>query len=1012
MVPFSFGARNCKNKNTVTGTIVKMSSIKYTAFEYDFGGLTQQIESYSYMKLPYFVSNKEGASKILYVLDYVPQEDLRGSKLLSGVTGQLLSAVVDLAKSQFMRKEKVADPGWMCCTFNAFRTAGKPAQFQQAARDLFKERLESLICRYKPDVVMVFGVQPIRALIGDKIELSGGKIVPWTGVPIPKTFKAGKQSHSCKVVCTASLNAVITGDFSEASCLGIIAKHVSVALRGGVNKYLIDHDRIMNHTSVYIDTLKKYKKLMAMIRQQPVVAVDTEANNLNRVTNKLLTVQFSKCQDYGYLIPFYHKDTPFTSKELSYIKGDLRAYFEGDNESKYHVYANAQFDLSLLRDQLDCSIMMNDAYDIFGGAYAADENYKFFGSMFGDYYYSLGNLTIQHGSDAYLTSEFGKKMRGSIYKTDMTAPLIRYCTFDTVIPYAIHEMQLKEAQDIGHTKFESIVAEQLSDQAHMFSKMESTGSGVDIKYLFHLKSPASPIEKEIKLMEDDLLKSDSVKEANTLLAKSKGVPTKGLFPSVTTNVFSFRKDEHKQLLFFDVLKLEPLDKGGSGNGKLDKKFQSHYSEVPEVAKYTALGKARKLKNAYVTSFIKLLGTSEDFKFDHRIRPQYQYLGVVTGRTSARNPNLQQIPARSELGKHIKRLFVAKVGTLYIKVDYRVHEVRGWGLISSDKGVADVFLKAREIRDEYRRLPTEELSKMLKTHADIHIMNASYFFGIPLTELDKLKEVRNDVKAVIFGLIYQMSVKTLAGNLGKTLEFTKDLVKNFNKRFPSGMKWIEHAKAVARKTYFFENPFGMRRHLWGYLLPKDASNANKVAADCDRRAVNSPIQGMCSQMSAIGVRMLDKFVHKVRIEENRELGLDICNAVHDSLETLSQYETLLENIDHIERSLTVAVREEVYRRHGFKFVVDPEIDMEIGSSLSNCKAWDNSIAELERLVFSGLMFQKHELNHKVDVKAVMHDIFVRQFKAKTCPKWLKIQAKNLNWSYSWDRFKEKYEKGEY
>ena len=180
-----------------------------------------------------------------------------------------------------------------------------------------------------------------------------------------------------------------------------------------------------------------------------------------------------------------------------------------------------------------------------------------------------------------------------------------------------------------------------------------------------------------------------------------------------------------------------------------KKFQSHYADVPEVAAYTSLNKAKKLRDAFVKSFLNKMKEDPDLQKDGRIRPSFGYAPVVTHRTCARDPNLQQVPARGKLGKLIKRLFVARRGTLYIKVDYRVHEVRGWGLIAGDSAVAKVFLAAKALRDAYRLHPTSELARRVDTEADIHRANAVYFFNKTIDEVIKNKELRDAVKGVIY-----------------------------------------------------------------------------------------------------------------------------------------------------------------------------------------------------------------------------------------------------------------------
>jgi DNA polymerase I-like protein with 3'-5' exonuclease and polymerase domains len=372
-------------------------------------------------------------------------------------------------------------------------------------------------------------------------------------------------------------------------------------------------------------------------------------------------------------------------------------------------------------------------------------------------------------------------------------------------------------------------------------------------------------------------------------------------------------------------------------------------------------------------------------------------GASTGdelRSSLNTRNLQQVPSHSELGKHIKRLFVARQGTLFIKVDYRVHEVRGWGLVAFDKVLAKVFMSAKALRDQYRLHPTKELAKRLKSEADIHIQNASYFFSVAIEKVDK--PLRNAVKGVTFGLIYQMSVASLAVSIGKDKEYAQKLVNGFIKRFPAGMGWIERMKKHAQTHWFVEAPDKIRRHLWGYILPRSVEHANKVYGEMDRRSVNSPVQGMCSKFMMNGIRVLDRLIFK-EVKKSATYQLFINNSVHDSLENEAGYANFLHSIGMIEWSLTEGVKKVVKERHGFDLTVDLEVDFEIGASLSQCEAWDFSVAQLDRLVIDSLLFQRNKLLHPVNVEAAYKTIFSKEAVARA-PQWMQKQIANIGYSF--------------
>lgn len=955
------------------------------------------MDDYGYVKL---AEGGAGGLKVLFVLDFMPSEDLKSGKMLSGDTGLLLEAL-DLRARARSGVRRVA---WTAITFNAFRTIGKPTDYVTEARDAFTARINHAIIETQPDVVLTFGPSLISALQPERYRLDTKRPGLWLGVPGEQTFTYRGSKHTCTICATLSLSNVVDGMRGAPDALGYMIENIANAYARSI-RFKVDEQRLLDSKPVLIDTIPRYKKVMDMLRQQKEVAVDTEATSLYKFATRLLTVQFAKCQDYGYVIPIYHKDSPFSAKEMRYIIRDLREFFEGDNDNDVHLYANAQFDLSLMRTMLGVRWFENDLWDVFAGAFALDENKKVLSTLAGTYYYSLLNLCVQHGFNGYLTSSFNKSHRTTIASVDLAGDALRYMAWDCTTLHAIKEQQIACAKSIGHRMYEGVVRWQLSDTLHGYSLMEHTGAPLDIEYLYKLRLPDSPIEKILRDKETELLNTQAARKANAILAKQNGAPAGSIFGGKTPNMLKLSRPEHKDLLFFEVLKLTPVDKRGRDidldedvprgkRGKIDKAFQTRHAGVKEVQLYSEMGKAKKLRDAYVKSFIRKLGEDEDLQKTKRIRSRYSFLRVVTYRTASEDPNLQNIPSRGELGKHIKRCFIAPPGHLVIKVDYRVHEVRGWGLISFDKGVADLFIQAKKLRDAYRAHPSAELALRVKTEADIHVMNAAYFFRMNAADVAKQKEVRNRVKGVIFGLIYQMSIKSLAASIQMELEDTKKLVRNFTKRFPKGMKWIEDVKIFARKHHYVQAPIGIRRNLCGYIMPEAMEHADRVYADMDRRAVNSPIQGMSAQFMAIGNREIDRQVWEHK-KAGRDFSLKPSNSVHDSLENLVRYCDFLRSLDIIETGMTTNVREVCVKRYNYDFVVDLEIDFEIGAAISHVDGWDFSAHQLDVLVFESLLFQRRELGYDMDVAACYAEVFDQMHEA---PRWLRKQVKNTGYQF--------------
>jgi len=940
---------------------------------------------------------KKARGKILFVFDYMPGEAMRKNRILDGATGDLLSNLMWAAEEYYKAPNKLDDYNWLCMSYHSFKTVGGAPAFIELAQQEFKKRLEYVIATYKPDTVVTFGPDPTKAISGEFIsQHSSERGVMWQhfyGVPIKAKATYKDVTHKFNHVSTLSLRSLQKSDDTMAAA-GYVARNLTTALNDGKLMYKIPK---LDYKIEMVDTIKKFDKMLKVITNAEVVAIDTEARSLKRRKNYTVTWQFATDKGKAYILPFLHKDTPFLPKEIAYIKEKLRDYFEHKSKNKYNLYANAAFDLIAARRDLGVRYFKCKLWCIISAEFAKDENHKAIQGISGRNYYSLLNITMQYGCRAYYESDFGKEQRAFIADMDLDGPVLTYMALDVIVLIHIQRLQLKQAKAIGYKKYESVVSEQLSDQIHTLSNLEFNGSYVDIDWLFKLKSKDSHIVREKNRVLKALYESEGVQKANKLLAKRSGVPTMGLFGRTKTKLFKINKEEHKQLLFFEVLKLKPLTLNKKGLGKIDKEFQKKYEDVPEIKLFTELTKIEKLYNAYVKSFIKKWGEDEDFRYDRCMRPRFGYLDVVTGRTSARDPTLQTIPSRSEMGKLIKRLFISPEGRIIIKVDYSAHEVRCWSLISGDKDVADAFRVGLKLREKFKRKPTLELAKEIDFKGDVHKINAAYFFRKPIEAVDKV--MRQSVKQVIFGLIYQQGAKGTAKSINATVEMVEELTEQFFKRFPVGAKWFDKAKAHARKHLFVESPVGRRRNLWGLITPNSHEDAGNITSRSERQSVNSPVQGMGSDFMMTGARCIERR----RFEHFQKTGhypdFIQANSVHDSLEFSCAYEDFWLAIGMIEQGLTHDVEKEMIARHGFNFDIQLEIDFEFGYSLDKCEGWNYALQgdfktkdkeSLDDLLKSTLKGQKEVLGYDIDPKKVYKTIMGRM--KEDAPEWVLKQKK--------------------
>lgn len=935
------------------------------------------------LSLPY--NKVEGAKeRILLLFDYSHRTDSAKSKLLSGLIGDFLKMVDGRAKKSI--KQSLFTESVFSINYHHFyEVRAKDDEtddddessggIEATIESLNKKRVLDFIAKVKPTRIICFGTRSFKAL-QQFYTKSYLQQMAWTSLlGVPK--KVEIESHACVLVPMLNPNTICQYTTTrEPYLIGYFCRNWENAVLG---KIRFDAQvRARNVEVVYVDTIKKFDKLMEILRKKEIVAIDTESNNLNRVANSMLSIQFAFSKDKGYFLPYKHFDTPFTGKELKHIEEKLKEYFL-ENENKLHLYCNANFDIPLIRKELKLPFYKNDIWDVQAGEYALDENIVELANVTSKGYYNLGNLSVQYGFDGYHSGKFGKEDRVGISKVPLDTPgLLNYGCYDVTVLVGIREQQLLRAAAENHVKYPNVVANLIGDTIHTFATMNVNGILVDQPYLWGLSAANSPISEEVRKMEDVLLGSNEVRLAEKVIGTNNKVPTQTLFGSaVTRSIFSLRKKAHLRALFFDVMKLAPVNEGADGPS-LDKEFQEEYRDNAIVSAYTSLNKAKKIRDAFVKSLIKIVSKNEDAKLTGRIRSFYKYLQVVTGRTSSTEPNLQQVPAHGKLAGYIKRAFVASPGTLFIKVDYSAHEVRGLALVGNDKVLAGAFQRGLDLYQEYLKNPTPLALKKHAEEGDIHIINACFFFGLKPHEVTKV--IRQSVKAVVFGLIYGRSAPSIAAALGRPLEEVEDVMKKFFARFKDGAKWLKGTVEFARKNAYVEAPTGLRRHLWPYLLPvtpQTKKSFEPISAACDRRANNSPIQGMGSGIGYSAARYLEEWTFK-RFRKwsikNGKLPIRNQNMVHDSMEHEVEYSHIGYALEMIQESLTVGVQGKCIEKFGMKFPVDLSIEMDVGSALDNVEKWDGSIQSLHALIEAALIFQRDVMKYDVDVEKVLHQIF--------------------------------------
>ena len=570
---------------------------------------------------------------------------------------------------------------------------------------------------------------------------------------------------------------------------------------------------------------------------------------------------------------------------------------------------------------------------------------------FGTPHGGLDQIFQVYGNDHYERATFGKEDRANSELTRLDNPsFLEYAATDVISIWNMIHMQQERAAylQIGDKSFRPyfrrVVLTQMSNTVHVLSHMKQYGAAVDKTYLKHLKGGDSPLLKLIGGFEKKMLKFEEVKTTNRelLSANSSQKSHGGLFGQESL-IFSFRTAQHRIKLFFETMGLKPLDFTKEKQPKVDKAFIAHYrKDHPLVDEFGKLTKLKKLWSTYIKGWWNKLLADIDGRQDWRLRADYGFFQVVTGRLNCYDPNLQQVPSRGDESNYIKRVFRSPLGTLHIKFDYSAHEVRCWAYVSGDEVLSSLFRVGQKLRQKLRKATTveeaEAILKQLKRDGDIHILNIKFFFDKWVEKSDPLRDA---IKAVVFGTIYQKSAKSLARDIGKPVDFAKDLIQKLFSRFAKAGNWLEWSKGHAVTHYYTYSPFGFRRNLFGIM-----TGIRGAVASLQRKAANSPVQGLASQAGItvarlIALEVLDTAIAFDLMDEETDADLiaQVLKAVHDANYTETPYRFIVPMIHIMQYVATYGVTDYYKDELNVVFDVEPEIEIEVGVTEDKHYKWN-------------------------------------------------------------------------
>lgn len=344
--------------------------------------------------------------------------------------------------------------------------------------------------------------------------------------------------------------------------------------------------------------------------------------------------------------------------------------------------------------------------------------------------------------------------------------------------------------------------------------------------------------------------------------------------------FNIQSSKQLGVVLFEELGLPYKKKTKTGYSTSAEVLESLAGYHPMIADVLEYRQLTKLKSTYVDGLLKVIAP------DGRIHSHFQQTVTATGRLSSVDPNLQNIPVRTELGRELRRMFVAEQGRVLVDADYSQIELRVLAHVADDDAMIEAFRGGQ----------------------DIHATTASKVYGVPVEEVTP--QMRSSCKAVNFGIVYGISDFSLAQDIGVTRKEAAAFIQSYLDTYPGVHHYMESIKQSARETGYVETLFGRRR-----ALPELNSKNFNLRSFGERAAMNTPIQGTAADIIKIAMlRVRDRLK-----AEGFEARLIL--QVHDEL--------ILEAPEHEAERAAAMLREEM--EHAAELRVPLVAEAKIGHS---------------------------------------------------------------------------------
>ncbi|NMC45404.1 MAG: DNA polymerase I [Chloroflexi bacterium] len=597
-----------------------------------------------------------------------------------------------------------------------------------------------------------------------------------------------------------------------------------------------------------VDSKETLSDLVAVLEKAQYLSFDTETTSTDPMLADMVGISIATEAGSGFYIPVGHKNNS-KQLDLNLIREALNPFFmNGDLRKVGHHL------------KYDCIILINHGFTIHG---------LYFDTMIAGWLLEPSSHRL--GLKAMSELELGISMTHieELIGSGKNQLSMADIAVDQVAPYAAADAEVP-------LKLMKILKERL-EKNQLLKVLDDIEMPL-IPILIDMERNGIAIDKEF-FKQYSLELSTRMREIEKEIYQILGYP------------ININSTQQLSKALFTDLGLTPPDSGNktksghySTSASVLEEMRGQHVLVDLILEYREL---TKLVSTYLDALPKQVNPRTN-----KIHTSFSQTGSVTGRLSSSDPNLQNIPTRTELGHEVRRGFIADKGQLLVSVDYSQIELRVVAHMSQDQAMLDAF----------------------RHNMDIHAATAAAIYNVPIEEVTK--DQRRHAKAINFGLIYGMSAFGLSRSTDLTLAEAENFVKTYFERFPGVKSYLDSIRKQAASDGYVETMLGRRRYFPNLKNPVNA----QLKAREEREAINAPIQGTAADILKIAMIRLKPAIEKAQLKAKMLIQ------VHDEL--------MLE-CSQAELDATIKLVKDIME-HAYKLDIPLSTDARYGSNWAELK----------------------------------------------------------------------------